>query len=378
MSQRTSAPDSVFELAARKSARRRAYDARCEELHQRQHALTARLYAAAHYRVSAGTASAEFVQGWASTFVDAAGALTDANLWRLVQDDPHDTWISRRLAYAALCAARDGLEPATDAAKQIFADTNHRDGVRSALDDLVGKVARALYEAHAESLRTEFPDEAPAAKYDPCEREPATFAELCEFAAFWACFARPDFDSKGRAPVVVHDPDYEFLVMYCQAEFGEMSLAALGQLRNRYAVQTGKSVEAINATSLRDLANHFRPERAKSEGNSTGNEKPKPKKSTQPGEAHAKLVAALTMHHRYADGGALNLDPIGNNELARLAGVDPSTASKFFTDQFEGLARYKRLCLKAAELAYALKLLNGEVAPKIMYNDSAGATVEDE
>src|SRR5262249_32651563 len=41
------------------------------------------------------------------------------------------------------------------------------------------------------------------------------------------------------------------------------------------------------------------------------------KRSTERGEGRAKLIAALTKHHQYANGGCLNLDHIGNNELAK-------------------------------------------------------------
>ena len=60
----------------------------------------------------------------------------------------------------------------------------------------------------------------------------------------------------------------------------------------------------------------------------------KAKRSTERGEARVKLLAALTEHHKYADGSCLNLEPIGNNELARLAEVDQSTASAFFNREF--------------------------------------------
>lgn len=98
--------------------------------------------------------------------------------------------------------------------------------------------------------------------------------------------------------------------------------------------------------------------------------KPRGKRSTQRGEARAKLIAALTKHHHYADGGALHLEPIGNNELARLADVDISTASAFFEKQFNGHDLYKKQCTDAAKLAFALKLLNGEVAPHTVLTDS--------
>lgn len=93
----------------------------------------------------------------------------------------------------------------------------------------------------------------------------------------------------------------------------------------------------------------------------------KPKRSTERGEGQAKLIAALTKHHKYADGGCLNTEPIGNNELARLAGVDQATASAFFKKQFKGHRKYKAACADAAGLAAALKLLNGEFAPHLLY-----------
>jgi len=94
---------------------------------------------------------------------------------------------------------------------------------------------------------------------------------------------------------------------------------------------------------------------------------PKPKRSTERGEGRSKLVAALTKHHHYADGGCLNLEPIGNNELARLADVSESTASGFFNKQFHGHTKYRALCGDAPGLVAALKLLNGEFSPHDLY-----------
>jgi hypothetical protein len=94
---------------------------------------------------------------------------------------------------------------------------------------------------------------------------------------------------------------------------------------------------------------------------------PAPKRSTERGEGRLKLIAALTKHHQYADGGCLNLEPIGNNELARLAGVDRATASAFFKQYFKGHSKYKALCRDAGKLTDALKLLNGEFAPHLLY-----------
>ncbi len=93
----------------------------------------------------------------------------------------------------------------------------------------------------------------------------------------------------------------------------------------------------------------------------------KSKRSTVKGEGREKLIAALTLHHEYADGGSLNLEPIGNNELARKAGVDRATASAFFKKQFKGHGKYKAACRDSGRLAATLKLLNGEFAPHLLY-----------
>lgn len=87
----------------------------------------------------------------------------------------------------------------------------------------------------------------------------------------------------------------------------------------------------------------------------------KPKASTQNGDAETKLIAALTAHHRYGD--SLNTEPIGNNELARQAGVDKASASAFFKKYFKGHGKYKAVCRDAKALVNALKLLNGDFAP---------------
>jgi hypothetical protein len=93
----------------------------------------------------------------------------------------------------------------------------------------------------------------------------------------------------------------------------------------------------------------------------------KPKRSTERGEGRAKLISALTNHHKYADGGCLNLEPIGNNELARAADVSVSTASAFFHKEFRGHGKYKALCRNPGSLVAAFKLLNGEYSPHDLF-----------
>jgi hypothetical protein len=102
------------------------------------------------------------------------------------------------------------------------------------------------------------------------------------------------------------------------------------------------------------------------------------KRSTERGEGRAKLIAALTKHHQYADGGCLNLEPIGNNELAKAAGVSPSTASAFFNEKFQGHTKYKALCRDAGKLAVTLKLLNDEFAPYHLLGPSSDLAAPEE
>jgi len=94
---------------------------------------------------------------------------------------------------------------------------------------------------------------------------------------------------------------------------------------------------------------------------------PGTKRSTERGEGRLKLIAALTKHHQYADGSCLNLHHVGNNELAKAADVSVSTASAFFSNEFQGHTKYKALCRDAGRLAGALKLLNGEFSPHNLY-----------
>jgi len=96
----------------------------------------------------------------------------------------------------------------------------------------------------------------------------------------------------------------------------------------------------------------------------------KGKRGTERGEGREKLIAALTEHHKYADGSSLNQEPVGNNELARAAGVSGSTASVFFAKEFGGLKKYKAICSDERRLITALKLLNQEFSPHVLFGDN--------
>ncbi len=91
------------------------------------------------------------------------------------------------------------------------------------------------------------------------------------------------------------------------------------------------------------------------------------KRSTVRGEGNEKLIAALTRHHRYANGSCLNDEPIGCNELARQAGVQKGTASNFFKRHFQGWTQYRRTCSDMHRLINSLRLLNAEVSPFHLY-----------
>jgi hypothetical protein len=90
------------------------------------------------------------------------------------------------------------------------------------------------------------------------------------------------------------------------------------------------------------------------------------KRSTVKGEGQLKLLASLLKHHRYAEKDSLNQTPIGNNELARQAGVADSTAHSFFAKEFKGHVNYRRICMDENKLCAALKLLNKDFRPALL------------
>jgi len=100
----------------------------------------------------------------------------------------------------------------------------------------------------------------------------------------------------------------------------------------------------------------------------------KEKKSTVRGEAQEKIIAALTKHHKYADGSCLNLEAIKVGELARLAEVGKASVNRFFDKQFGvgepkkgGHKKYIRVCGDTKGLIPTLKLLNREFAASALY-----------
>ena len=94
----------------------------------------------------------------------------------------------------------------------------------------------------------------------------------------------------------------------------------------------------------------------------------KPKRSTERGEAEAKLIAALTKHHQYAEGGCMKWDPIGSNVLAEKAKVGKGSANRFFNKWFgsakeakDGYRNYRIACNGKDKLIAILKSMNGDM-----------------
>jgi len=93
------------------------------------------------------------------------------------------------------------------------------------------------------------------------------------------------------------------------------------------------------------------------------------------GDSKALIIAALNEHHQYSNGVCEDVGHVGVNKLARHLKLSPSTVSGFFKTAFDGHDKYKIACGNLGNLAYSLKMLNGELMPSILYNplgDNAG------
>ena len=105
----------------------------------------------------------------------------------------------------------------------------------------------------------------------------------------------------------------------------------------------------------------------------TPDTKPIVKRSTSKGEAREKIIGGLNAHHQYDNGSCLNTDPIQVGKFAEQIGVSKSVVSVFLKAEFgkPGYLNYQRACRDVANLASSLRILNGELTPK-MLNNSLG------
>ncbi len=108
----------------------------------------------------------------------------------------------------------------------------------------------------------------------------------------------------------------------------------------------------------------------------TSNVPSRDKRSTQSGEASTKISAALIEHHQYHEGSCLNSDPIQVNKFAKKCGVASGSVTGFFKKQFGGRQNYLRACGDKTSLVNALRIINGEVTPKILFG-SRGDLIND-
>ena len=154
-----------------------------------------------------------------------------------------------------------------------------------------------------------------------------------------------------------------------QRQIAEGFQAAAARLAGRDI--SNAIIEAGNAAHRDDEADVLPGSSARLGPDGSGQSKSiKAKRSTERGEGQARLMGALTKHHKYADGSCLKYTPIGNNELARSADVSQSTASSFFNKWFgsdadarDGYSNYKIACHHEHKLRIALKTINGELRP---------------
>ncbi len=90
------------------------------------------------------------------------------------------------------------------------------------------------------------------------------------------------------------------------------------------------------------------------------------KKSTFRGEARAKIISALSMHHKYENGQCdKSTGPIVSNKLARQADVGKASVTRFFQGEFPdgGRTEYNRTCGNYDQLVRFLQRLNDESLP---------------
>ena len=151
---------------------------------------------------------------------------------------------------------------------------------------------------------------------------------------------------------------------------------AMLKLRQGYGIPPApdKATDADGSTPI------VTPEQSEVNGGGTSHKGPgkanstpkRQKRSTKRGEASDKIIAALTKHHEYENGGCLNQEPIGVRPLALMADVDPSTVTDFFNRKFdnggkEGRAKYRAICRDSGRLADSIRALRGEFAPHDLY-----------
>ena len=112
------------------------------------------------------------------------------------------------------------------------------------------------------------------------------------------------------------------------------------------------------------------PEKVEEPAGDVAKTQVRPKRSTSNGGARVKIIAFLTKHHEYANGSLLDQTPIGVNDLAGKAMLSKGSVSKFFKDKFGNHEIYKKACRDSGTLIVALKALNNEFTPKLLFKNA--------
>jgi len=80
------------------------------------------------------------------------------------------------------------------------------------------------------------------------------------------------------------------------------------------------------------------------------------------------IIAALNEYHQYSKGRCEDVGHVGVNKLADQLKLSSGTVSGFFKKEFGGHNKYKIACGNLRNLAYSLKILNGDLPPSILFN----------
>jgi hypothetical protein len=111
---------------------------------------------------------------------------------------------------------------------------------------------------------------------------------------------------------------------------------------------------------------------AKRHAQEAGKKRGKSKSAVDDSDSFSKLIGALTLYHKYANGVCSKTEPpIGVRELSRQAEVSPSRSTDFFNVKFNhgikgGHSQYKRQCGDKDVISHALRILNDDVTPAIL------------
>lgn len=92
-----------------------------------------------------------------------------------------------------------------------------------------------------------------------------------------------------------------------------------------------------------------------------------------------QLIAWFTQHHKYADDGCMNTNPIKVRALADKANTSPATATRFIQKWFKGGHRvYAAICVRnESKLIDTIKSMNGEFVPTKESNYGSAPIGED-